>query len=349
MFQSTRPRGARPPMVRRLSAKALFQSTRPRGARRSSQKRHSPRFCFNPRARVGRDFRPSADPYPSRSFNPRARVGRDLIMFSSSSGSSSCFNPRARVGRDLGRKDSFITPKSFNPRARVGRDHGRWQSNSRTCKFQSTRPRGARQLAGGKKPEAMRVSIHAPAWGATLGLGLGINQSVVSIHAPAWGATFFVKHFVTVNFCFNPRARVGRDLECVMRAPVVRSFNPRARVGRDPLPCIASHLPPGFNPRARVGRDCGHYNKPKLQEKNYAFREPVFFELVMMTLLGLYLLFFVFIQLFNSCANLPVISCVIGVRARGFTFSNRLCFSDENKPGTRLYRPLDVWPAKAPG
>jgi len=57
--------------------------------------------------------------------------------------------------------------------------------------------------------------------------------------------------------CFNPRARVGRDLSQIRAAPPLSpSFNPRARVGRDqyPLPhwCV---LRTCFNPRARVGRD----------------------------------------------------------------------------------------------
>ena len=34
------------------------------------------------------------------------------------------------------------------------------------------------------------VSIHAPAWGATLQPHIKAIRSLVSIHAPAWGATF---------------------------------------------------------------------------------------------------------------------------------------------------------------
>jgi len=55
--------------------------------------------------------------------------------------------------------------------------------------------------------------------------------------------------------CFNPRARVGRDLFPDKKQRILSGFNPRARVGRDSdvfgfyvaLAC--------FNPRARVGRD----------------------------------------------------------------------------------------------
>ncbi len=33
------------------------------------------------------------------------------------------------------------------------------------------------------------VSIHAPAWGATIADGTSYARLQVSIHAPAWGAT----------------------------------------------------------------------------------------------------------------------------------------------------------------
>ena len=77
------------------------------------------------------------------------------------------------------------------------------------------------------------VSIHAPAWGATNGPELMAQLSMfqstrprgarphfisgnfgifrVSIHAPAWGATYNFTLEFRERFCFNPRARVGRD------------------------------------------------------------------------------------------------------------------------------------------
>ncbi len=55
--------------------------------------------------------------------------------------------------------------------------------------FQSTRPRGARPQHGDGVVHVEHVSIHAPAWGATLLLEFYYQPVVVSIHAPAWGAT----------------------------------------------------------------------------------------------------------------------------------------------------------------
>jgi len=56
---------------------------------------------------------------------------------------------------------------SFNPRARVGRDKAGEETVGGAYKFQSTRPRGARQLWAAKSSKITLVSIHAPAWGAT--------------------------------------------------------------------------------------------------------------------------------------------------------------------------------------
>ena len=80
-------------------------------------------------------------------------------------------------------------------------------------------------------------------------------------------------------FCFNPRARAGRDEQTQVRRAVYNSFNPRARAGRDLFvycrvwairefqstrPRGARRTPSrfwpvykGFNPRARAGRDRG--------------------------------------------------------------------------------------------
>ena len=55
------------------------------------------------------------------------------------------------------------------------------------------------------------VSIHAPAWGATGLTGLCRNTSNVSIHAPAWGATSFKSSSIRMLNRFNPRPRMGGD------------------------------------------------------------------------------------------------------------------------------------------
>ena len=77
-----------------------------------------------------------------------------------------CFNPRARVGRDIPAHVEYVRAEGFNPRARVGRDIT------------------ARVLIN-----AIAVSTHAPAWGATGAKDKVKYLTDVSTHAPAWGAT----------------------------------------------------------------------------------------------------------------------------------------------------------------
>ena len=55
--------------------------------------------------------------------------------------------------------------------------------------------------------------------------------------------------------CFNPHARVGRDLGCSALVITDTSFNPHARVGRDEGKINSVQMPICFNPHARVGRD----------------------------------------------------------------------------------------------
>ena len=123
--------------------------------------------------------------------------------------------------------------------------------------FQSTRPRGARHASAAHRclstcfnPRARegrdgglalremgkRVSIHAPARGATKGSTGQYTYRDVSIHAPARGATFFAEsEFCHVN-CFNPRAREGRDtrsVSIVLPQTMFQSTRPRgARLPR---------------------------------------------------------------------------------------------------------------------
>ena len=72
--------------------------------------------------------------------------------------------PRGARRRESCRDCASI--RHFNPRARVGRDLFRFQI-----------------------ADAVAISIHAPAWGATPKYALALHNFSISIHAPAWGAT----------------------------------------------------------------------------------------------------------------------------------------------------------------
>ena len=122
------------------------------------------------------------------------------------------FNPRTRVGCDSLVYSDASPLGRFNPRTRVGCDI----SQVLDCS------------------QIRKVSIHAPAWGATRGACRVVSRQkrfnprtrvgcdaatgdvhqtdgLVSIHAPAWGATY--RGFSNIFFkCgFNPRTRVGCD------------------------------------------------------------------------------------------------------------------------------------------
>ena len=98
-------------------------------------------------------------------FNPRPRVGGDVDTVEEASGVQS-FNPRPRVGGDLNLSSFALGRDRFNPRPRVGGD-------------------------------SVDMSTK--------------TEISVSIHAPAWGATMF-RHLVFVHPTrFNPRPRVGGD------------------------------------------------------------------------------------------------------------------------------------------
>jgi len=174
--------------LRRRVKRYQFQSTRPRGARQYESKQINMPGGFNPRARVGRDEQIKLTGYPSQVSIHAPAWGATKVFECASQGTVfQSTRPRgARHQWDLlrhGRK------ACFNPRARVGRDdcpkHG--------C-------------------EQCLVSIHAPAWGATLAQSDLAESQAVSIHAPAWGATLSMIDLATPTLSFNPRARVGRDL-----------------------------------------------------------------------------------------------------------------------------------------
>ena len=70
------------------------------------------------------------------------------------------------------------------------------------------------------------VSIHAPAWGATSSSMVASCYANVSIHAPAWGATGFFGFCFSIASCFNPRTRVGCDVfQCALQLGVIVSIH----------------------------------------------------------------------------------------------------------------------------
>jgi len=81
-----------------------------------------------------------------------------------------------------------------------------------------TVPNGFQSTPAGRNPKKrlgcrknyIRVSIHAPAWGATEKRLACVESARVSFHAPAWGATAL--HCTPLVSTFQSSRRVGRDV-----------------------------------------------------------------------------------------------------------------------------------------
>ena len=150
------------------------------------------------------------------SFNPRTRVGCDMILRSAIT-----FRPTFQSTHPRGVRPAIGVPflphlKSFNPRTRVGCDSLVYSDASPLGRFNPRTRVGCDISQVLDCSQIRKVSIHAPAWGATIARlpvfynmlgfnprtrvgcdayrGLTLIWCVVSIHAPAWGATWSVPH-----------------------------------------------------------------------------------------------------------------------------------------------------------
>ena len=124
------------------------------------------------------------------------------------------FNPRAREGRDQQDENAMQQVVCFNPRAREGRD-----PPSRGCW-----PR-------------IRVSIHAPARGATtLSPRVSQKKSLFQSTRPrgARRCLFFMRGVQGFNTFQSTRPRGARPASAGISC-FWRGFNPRAREGRDAM------------------------------------------------------------------------------------------------------------------
>ena len=287
-------------MYRSPRSNSQFQSTRPRGARRLVELVEMEASDVSIHAPAGGATRPAAWPIARATcFNPRARGGRDDADHGSTAAICS-FNPRARGGRDTAPTCCTKSTWSFNPRARGGRDRRPLPLHTSQEQFQSTRPRGARQVwlarsgssrasfnpraRGGRDDQVPAVCWTAACFNPRARGGRDIpavprpRAARVSIHAPAGGATPADCCPAPRILCFNPRARGGRDTDWLPWLTARAGFNPRARGGRDvsshvsanetltfqstrprgarpPIVPRILHLLGRFNPRARGGRD----------------------------------------------------------------------------------------------
>jgi|GEM_PF-245250 len=186
-FQSTRPHGARLGVPPVSSPSPAFQSTRPHGARHLQAHRQLRRVAVSihapARGATGADQ--AHGRAGSVSIHAPAR-GATIAAASDIFGTK--FQSTRPHGARPWTKTDRGSPRGFNPRARTGRDdlacvHGVIAKVSIHAPARGATP----ALVYRGRPHA--VSIHAPARGATLAAVQRHHLADVSIHAPARGAT----------------------------------------------------------------------------------------------------------------------------------------------------------------
>jgi len=170
----------------------MFQSTRPRGARPSASPSGCPGpYRFNPRAHGGRDISSTGIYTAVSKVSIHAPTGGATIISEPVVGVFNSFNPRAHGGRDPAQHCRRMFPYTFQstrPRgARPVRDG--FSGQMRT--FQSTRPRGARRCWSGCGRSSRRSFNPRAHGGRDVAAPHHVLALVpVSIHAPTGGATF---------------------------------------------------------------------------------------------------------------------------------------------------------------
>ena len=231
-FQSTLPHGERPNGLHVLFEIPAFQSTLPHGERRSVPSRaSSATHDFNPRSRMGSD--------------PGVRQGRRRVGISIHApawgatvpaGDYQCghgFQSTLPHGERPNLMSLFYATGDISIHAPAWGATAAPLLTTINWGFQSTLPHGERP---NRRAYCHRISLFQ----STLPHGERPYQyphdavrQVISIHAPAWGATIRVLITPGVSSDFNPRSRMGSD-SISRRSTASRThFNPRSRMGSD--------------------------------------------------------------------------------------------------------------------
>ena len=215
LFQSTRPYGARRNDANGNIAPDKFQSTRPRGARRDLLDDCKMADQFQSTRPRGARPRMSGCRYRTTGFNPRARVGRDSMCLTLSPPEFKFQSTRPRGARP--------------PMERMMP----WESE-----FQSTRPRGARHAGADARAGGGRVSIHAPAWGATQSsTGLRCSVEFQSTRPRGARRAGFMRMVADAQFqSTRPRGARLLAVAALVRLYLVSIHAPAW--GATPAPCI---------------------------------------------------------------------------------------------------------------
>ena len=150
-----------------------------------------------------------------------------------SSGSYGDFNPRTRMGCDWSTADQKPPAYPFQSTHPHGVRLARIKAYSTASRFQSTHPHGVRHHDLSDSVVLLDISIHAPAWGATMiRANCAIIRSFQSTH-PHGVRQLSQQNSSWKCIYFNPRTRMGCDVQMDWDALSPEDFNPRTRMGCD--------------------------------------------------------------------------------------------------------------------
>ena len=210
-----------------------FPDMLPRRERRKPSLMHFiPIADFNPRSREGSDCS-TCETYGLRLISIHAPARGATFWGICAKPISRHFNPRSREGSDWHTLTGRACRIHFNPRSREGSDDLEALGFDSIAVFQSTLPRGER-------PGIMNLATFRGIFQSTLPRGerrLQLRFSRwgirISIHAPARGATTTTWQPRQTSYNFNPRSREGSDHDRGRCEGNGDDFNPRSREGSD--------------------------------------------------------------------------------------------------------------------
>ncbi len=277
-YFNPRSRGGSDAYYRTLAAEDfLFQSTLPRRERQVSKTAAQIKYHdFNPRSRGGSD-KQVRGAYPQNtiiSIHAPAEGATEIAQFQSEKPFISIHAPAE--GATFSYTPRLATNCNFNPRSRGGSDQAAMYLDRLVLTFQSTLPRRERLMGSDISEKQIKISIHAPAEGATVTCFPRRFTIGISIHAPAEGATYIIVHhkeemMISIHAPADGATR-KRPSVCLFQtfqstlprrerllqpdtSTVHLHFNPRSRGGSDCLRMTSQNRRKNFNPRSRGGSD----------------------------------------------------------------------------------------------
>ena len=167
----------------------------------------------------------------------------------------SYFNPRSREGSDvnpLPRRGASIRFQSTLPRGERQVDLNFFHA---ICAFQSTLPRGERHAANNIIKSKKRFQSTLPRGERRFAVWFVFDLAKISIHAPARGATKILPVDIAILAFQSTLPRGERRCNRWRIFRLSHHFNPRSREGSDPDGKPDRKFLYDFNPRSREGSD----------------------------------------------------------------------------------------------